>query len=162
VNSDEKVLNRTIRRALSGEGAHVEAEKVFEGLDWRVAGAQPEKAEHSIYQVLNHVSYWQGWVVKWLKGKSPAIPKHASGSWPGARSPAGRKEWEEAVQRFEKGLVDLERLAGKVDLFSRNGEKTRIEMLHTIASHNSYHLGQVVVLRQMLGASPPPSGGLTW
>ena len=35
-------------------------------------------------------------------------------------------------------------------------------MLHTIASHNSYHLGQIVLVRQLLGAWPPPGGGLTW
>jgi hypothetical protein len=35
-------------------------------------------------------------------------------------------------------------------------------MLQTIGAHNSYHLGQVVQLRQMLGAWPPASGGLTW
>jgi hypothetical protein len=41
-------------------------------------------------------------------------------------------------------------------------EKSRLEMLHTIAGHNSYHVGQVVLLRQLLAAWPPPSGGLTW
>jgi hypothetical protein len=35
-------------------------------------------------------------------------------------------------------------------------------MLQAIASHNSYHAGQVVALRQILAAWPPPSGGLTW
>jgi hypothetical protein len=35
-------------------------------------------------------------------------------------------------------------------------------MLQTIGSHNSYHAGQVVIVRQALDAWPPPSGGLTW
>ena len=30
------------------------------------------------------------------------------------------------------------------------------------AAHNAYHLGRVVLLRQMMGSWPPPSGGLTW
>jgi uncharacterized damage-inducible protein DinB len=32
---------------------------------------------------------------------------------------------------------------------------------HT-AAHTSHHLGQVILLRQMLGAWPPPSGSYTW
>src|SRR5262249_12094487 len=50
----------------------------------------------------------------------------------------------------------------KADLLAKRGRKTPLEVLQTIASHNSYHLGQVVVLRQRLCAWPPPSGGLTW
>jgi len=28
--------------------------------------------------------------------------------------------------------------------------------------HGTYHLGQVVLIRRMLGAWPPPGGGDTW
>jgi uncharacterized damage-inducible protein DinB len=28
--------------------------------------------------------------------------------------------------------------------------------------HNSHHLGQVVMVRRLLGAWPPPGGGDTW
>ena len=34
--------------------------------------------------------------------------------------------------------------------------------LEVLALHNSYHLGQIVLLRRILGAWPPPSGGDTW
>ena len=162
MKNERQILDKAIGPALTGEGAHVEAEKVVAGLDWRVAGARPEKAVHSIYQILGHIIYWQEWVLKWLKGKSPAIPKHASGSWPGKVRPRNEKEWEQAVSRFREGISELRRLAQGAELFSRNGQKSKLEMFHTIASHNSYHLGQIVLLRQMLGNWPPPSGGLTW
>jgi uncharacterized damage-inducible protein DinB len=35
-------------------------------------------------------------------------------------------------------------------------------MAQTMGAHNSYHAGQAVLLRQLLGQWPPPSGGLTW
>jgi hypothetical protein len=35
-------------------------------------------------------------------------------------------------------------------------------MLHAVASHNSYHIGPAVVLRQILSKWSPPSGGLIW
>jgi uncharacterized damage-inducible protein DinB len=31
-----------------------------------------------------------------------------------------------------------------------------------IAQHNSHHLGQVILLRQLMGLWPPPSGSWTW
>ena len=39
---------------------------------------------------------------------------------------------------------------------------TRRDALVHIANHNAHHLGQVIVLRQMMGQWPPPSGGWTW
>ena len=64
--------------------------------------------------------------------------------------------------QLEEGLRMIVRAAEKGDLLTKRGMKTPLEMLQTIASHNSYHVGQVVVLRQRLCAWPPPSGGLTW
>lgn len=42
-------------RALSGKGAHVEIRHAFEGLDLKIAGARPNGAAHSIFQLLNHM-----------------------------------------------------------------------------------------------------------
>ena len=162
MSSDRKILERTVCRALSGKGFHAEAKNTLEGIDWMTAGTRPDGAPHSVFQLLNHMTYWQEWVVRWLDGEKPAIPKHASGSWPGSTGPKGRKEWEQAVRRFGHGLDEMDRRSRDTDLLSSPGGKSRLEMLQTIASHNSYHLGQVVLLRQMLGVWPPPSGGLTW
>lgn len=162
MGAERKILEKAMERALSGKGAHVEAKRVFEGLNWKVAGARPNGVPHSVFQLLNHITYWQEWGVKWLDGEKPPIPRHASGSWPGEAAPAGAQEWKQAIGRFEKGLDEITRQSRHADPLTKRGAKTRLEMLHTIASHSSYHLGQVVQLRQMLGAWPPPSGGLTW
>lgn len=166
MSGDRNVLEKTVGHALSGEGAHVEARSAIERLDWKVTGTRPDPVPHSIFQLLNHMIYWQEWVVKWLDGEDPPIPKHASGSWPGNAGPVSSEDWERAVGRFGTLLDELIRRSGEADLFSMGvsvgSEKTRLEMFQTIGSHNSYHLGQVVLLRQMLGAWPPPSGGLTW
>jgi uncharacterized damage-inducible protein DinB len=157
-----KIVEKTIANALSGKGAHAATKNLFAGLDWQAAGARPRSAPHSIYQLLNHMSYWQNWVVSWLDGGSPPIPKHAAGGWPGASAPASSKEWQRAVRAFRSGLARLDRQSRQTSLLTVRGKHTRLGMLQAIASHNSYHAGQVVALRQILGAWPPPSGGLTW
>jgi uncharacterized damage-inducible protein DinB len=160
--SSRTVLARTIGNALSGRGSHVATRNVFDGLGWRLAGVRPRSTPHSIYQVLNHMSYWQDWVVRWLDGEDPPVPKHASGGWPGSPQPTDSKEWQRAVRGFKSGLMKLDRQSRRGDLVAARGKHTRLGMLQALASHNSYHLGQVVLLRQILGSWPPPSGGLTW
>jgi hypothetical protein len=34
--------------------------------------------------------------------------------------------------------------------------------LENLAAHNAYHLGRIVLLRQLVEAWPPASGGYTW
>lgn len=48
----------------------------------------------------------------------------------------------------------------EADLLVKRGTKTQLEMLQTIASHNSYHIGQVVVLRQRLALGRLHPAGL--
>ncbi len=160
--NNDQILTKIVGRALSGEGAHADSLRIFEALDWKLAGTRPVGAPHSLFQLLNHIVYWQDWVVKWLDGEKLPVPKHASASWPGKEMPGSRKEWDTAVRAFRNGLGRLERGTRAADLMARRGKKCPLEMLLAIASHNSYHLGQAVLLRQMLGAWPPPSGGLTW
>jgi uncharacterized damage-inducible protein DinB len=162
MNREHEILSRAVGNALSGKGGHVEVKGILDGLDWKVAGTRPGSVPHSLFQILNHLAYWQDWVVKWLDGEKPPIPKHASGSWPGLAAPASSQEWERAVRHFQNGLSDLERRSRESDLFVKNGNKSRLEMFQAIASHNSYHAGQAVFLRRMLDAWPPPSGGITW
>ncbi|HUB52846.1 MAG TPA: hypothetical protein VL986_11885, partial [Terracidiphilus sp.] len=61
---------------------------------------------------------------------------------------------------------DPSRLSRLVRCPSRPGQPTRtmtvLEQLENLAAHNAYHLGRIVLLRQLLGAWPPPSGGDSW
>jgi uncharacterized damage-inducible protein DinB len=157
-----RLLLEAIDKAISGKGAHVATAKIFEGLDWKFAGTRPSGAPHSAFEILDHLNYWQNWALEWLKGGNPKIPKHASGSWPGTATPASAKEWQSAVRAFRAGLDRLSRHSRQGDLMAKRGRFSRLGMIQAIASHNSHHAGQVVLLRQLLGKWPPPSGGVTW
>jgi uncharacterized damage-inducible protein DinB len=159
---ERRMIDKAAGHAIFGTGAHVETKTIFTGLDWKRAGIRPPNAPHSVYELLRHMVFWQDWAVTWLDGTNHPLPKHASASWPADKGPTSRKEWDEAVRHFRDGLRALRRRSGDADLLSKRRSKSPLEMLLTIASHNSYHAGQVVVLRQVLGAWPPPSGGLGW
>jgi hypothetical protein len=155
--------NVIIGRALTGGDAHVATRSVFDGLDWTAAGSRVESSPHTVYEILGHMIFWQDGVLAWLGGRSPRMPRHASDSWPGASSPKGRAEWLRAVRRFQTGLARLERAARQAASIRRKGRsKSPLDMLAGVAVHNSYHAGQVALLRQLLRKWPPPSGGMTW
>lgn len=148
--------------SLTGKGAHVEPLNALDGLDWKLAGVRSEGVPHSIFELVNHVIFWQDWAIAWIDGKKPGIPEHASGSWPGGPGPANALKWKQTVLRLKHGIEGLERRSRMNNLLEKRGDKTFLQMLQTISSHNSFHIGQIVLARQIFGVWPPPSGGLTW
>lgn len=162
MNDDLLRFRKIVSHALAGKNAHVPTSNVFEGLAWKEAGTQISEAPHTVFQLLQHICFWQDWALRWLDGKKPPLPGRAGASWPAPASPASAADWKCAVKNFRSGLRQLERRTSTASFTAESGQKSPLEMLQTIALHNSYHVGQVVSMRQLLGSWPPPSGGLTW
>jgi uncharacterized damage-inducible protein DinB len=163
MTADTAVLQGVLLQALSGRGAHVRVAAACEGLAWKQAGLRPDGAPHSIFQIVNHMVYWQDFSLRWLAGDKPPSPRHAAQSWPGKAKPSGAEDWDRTLEQLRRGLAELDRWAAEEEPFSDRGSgKTTLEILQMIATHNSYHVGQVATLRQLLEAWPPPGGGATW
>ncbi len=71
-------------------------------------------------------------------------------------SPTSESEWLNAVNTFLKGLHAVEGFIDDLDttVVARQG-RSRAELIGMLVGHNSYHLGQIVFLRQILGARAP-------
>lgn len=154
--------NSIVGYALTGGDAHVATRSVFDGLDWRFAGARVKGSPHTLYELLNHMIFWQEGVVAFLDGGSPQMPEHAADGWPGPSVPRTRAEWTSAVRRYQVGLTRLERAARRAGSTRKARSKSQLDMLAAVGAHNSYHAGQAALLRHLLRKWPPPSGGLTW
>lgn len=164
------MLSRLLRNGLEGRGAHVNTVSALAGLEWAAAGERPESSPYSVWQLLNHMIYWQDFLLARLRGAAPPVPEQAVESWPGGERPNSSDEWAAALSQFQAGLAEALQAAGQdssagQDLIAglaTRPEHSRAEAIAQIIGHNSYHLGQIVLLRRMLGAWPPPGGGDTW
>jgi uncharacterized damage-inducible protein DinB len=167
------VSEPTLIELLRGKGAHVDPVACVEDLPADLAGKKVADYPHTIWQILGHVSYWMDYELKRIAGKRPAYPEHAAESWPADDGPANEDAWIGEIARFSSLLEELS------DLASMSGEKLdrAVERLHPsqstpvstvravlwqIVAHNSYHFGQIVLLRQCLGKWPARKGGDTW
>ena len=97
MTADRKILKKMILNALSGKGALVSVKDAVAGLDWKLSGVQPEGVSHSIFQLLNHMIYWNQWVVNWSAGRSlrcRSTLRAAGPAGPRPRAPqSGEKPW---------------------------------------------------------------------
>ena len=159
------VLARTLSNALRGVGAHLDSPAALDGLAWELAGARPAGSPYSAYRILNHLIYWQDVFVRRADGAHAPTPPHDADGWPGDDAPTSETDWLGAVARFGGGLAALQARAAADPLdepLPGPDGRTRADAIAAAAAHNSYHLGQIVLLRRMLGAWPPPAGGDSW
>jgi hypothetical protein len=68
VSARLRPANSIVGYALTGGDAHVATRSVFDGLDWRFAGARVKGSPHTLYELLNHMIFWQEGVVAFLDG----------------------------------------------------------------------------------------------
>ena len=162
----ERSLKERIVSSLSSPVAYVSRDAALEALTAAQARRRPSKKLTTVWEQLAHVVFWQESVLETLRGGSPAAPETAAGGWPPMPGSRGAdKEWEALKGRFRASLAELQLIARNGDLgapVGADGESTLVEELLTLEEHNAYHFGQIVFLRRLIDAWPPPSGGHTW
>jgi uncharacterized damage-inducible protein DinB len=164
----KKSFSEILIGGLRGASSNVHPMNALEGLSAKMASQRPYKENHSVWEILHHMVYWQDLVLNTLRGKNVEWPKHAEESWLSNSGSGKKKEWDQLVDRFRKGLRKAERITRNTssrDLTKSNPAWRGASIgsaLQIIVNHNSYHLGQIVYVRKLLKRWPPPKGGDTW
>ncbi|MBM4185758.1 MAG: DinB family protein [Gemmatimonadetes bacterium] len=156
-----------LRDLVRGTNAHIDPVAAVEDVPWEMAGRRAPGLPHSIWQLLGHLNYWIDFVLKRIEGVALTLPAHASESWPADTEPRDQAAWDHEVALLRTNLGQLEVLAeAKASTLARIADAkmgwTVESYLWLLVAHNSYHTGQIVQVRQALGAWPPARGSLTW
>ena len=170
------MAGNVLRQLLRGQGAHTDPVAVLADLSAEVVGLRLPQVEHTIWQQVVHMNYWMDYEIHRIHGDDPPYPGHASESWP-PDSPPSEPTWNREVARFNTLLEELADLAQSdeealdrqvkppseiTDPSHPQEAVTVLDVLWQTAVHNSYHIGQVALLRRALGIWPPQGGGDTW
>ncbi len=163
----------TLRELVHGKGAHVDPVACVEDLSAELAARRVAGYPHSIWQIVLHMNYWMDHDLASIAGEKPRYPDHAIESWPPHPESGSESQWQAARQRFVELLAQLahfadadssklERVVEDLGVAQTPRQATVRTRLWQIVAHNSYHVGQIALLRRQAGAWPPPRGGDSW
>jgi uncharacterized damage-inducible protein DinB len=133
------------------------ATRALEGLTPEQAVAKLDGWPHSIAEVVAHMLYWQRSDFETIEtGAEPENPT------PDEDFPTvAAEDWPLVKDAFLASLERSKAMARDAALLERpildGGFTVGLRMVW-FTGHNAYHLGQVVFMRRVLGAWPPPSG----
>jgi uncharacterized damage-inducible protein DinB len=161
-----------LEQALIGDSAAAPPAHIIEGVASELAHQALQFAPHTIYEELWHIAFWQQVTLDWVNGIETPFPVEPAAGFP-RKADAEVESWDQLQRRFLDSLEqvaavarDEERREKKIRCPSRPGNPVRImtvrEQLESLAAHNAYHFGRIVLLRQLRQAWPPPSGGFSW
>lgn len=142
---------------LSSEHAHVDLQKALHGLPAKSRGARPKGAEHSIWELLEHMRIAQWDILEFSRNSKHVSPKFPEGYWPRKSAPASDAAWKKSIADFDRDLEAMKKLVlnESSDLLAKipHGEgQTLLREALLVADHNAYHVGQIVLVRRLLGA----------
>lgn len=151
---------RLLPRLFRGGQAFVGVEACLSDLSAREAATVPEGLPHSVVALLAHVNWWNTWMLDVIETGAPApYPEHAADTWP----QVSEADWEGARNTFYALLSRIDAHAARPDLQNPvNHEETIGELLADFALHTAHHFGQIITVRQLIGAWPPAGGGDIW
>jgi len=156
---------------LRGKGSHVDPLACIEDISLEVAARRVLGFPHSIFDLVFHMNYWMSYELRRIRGERPPYPEHNAESFPSA--PTSAAEWDRLRSELSGLLAELATLAAspRAELdrqiqSAHAGDKTVAGTLEAVlwqmVAHNSYHAGQIALIRRALGVWPPRAGGDTW
>lgn len=152
-----KTLRQQLRELLRGGNAHLNFDKAVAGLPPRLRGAKPPGQPHTPWRLVEHMRVAQWDILEFSRNPKHVSPKWPEEYWPKRDGPAKAADWNQSIRQFRADARAMQKLIAnpKTDLFAPlpHGEgQTLLREALLVADHTAYHLGQLVLVRRLLGA----------
>ncbi len=145
--------------ALAWHEAHATFDAAVKGLAPRFRGRRPDGFEHSAWQLVEHLRRAQHDLLDFCLNPSYHALKWPDDYWPAKPAPPSVGAWSKSIAAFRRDCAAFQalvrnpkyRLEGRIP---HGTGQTYLREVLLVIDHNSYHVGQLVAIRQALGAWP--------
>lgn len=156
-NDQNKSLRDHLAELLKGGHAHATFEAAVADFPAKLRGRKADDLPYTAWMLLEHLRIAQWDILEFSRNPKHVSPDFPSGYWPVSEAPPSDRAWNASLRAFRRDREAMAKLVAnpKTDLFAKiphgDGQTILREAL-LIADHNAYHLGQLVIVRRLLGA----------
>jgi uncharacterized damage-inducible protein DinB len=159
VRSD--ALRKQLARLLAWRDAHVGFDEAVAGLSPELRGRRPSTFPHSCWELVEHIRLAQRDLLEFCRNPAYSAPRWPEDYWPSRPEPPAPESWDESIEAFRADREALQAFVTEsgVDLGARiphGTGQTYLRSVLLVADHTAYHVGQLVAVRRLLDAWPPP------
>ena len=149
-----------VASSLDWEQAHAKLDNSVKGLDPALRGRRPAGLPYSAWEILEHIRRTQHDLLDFCVNPAYAEKlKWPDDYWPGNPEPPNARAWDGTIAAIKDDRAALMRFTTEPgrDLTAKIPHGTGQTYLRTILvalDHCSYHTGQILIMRRLLGAWP--------
>jgi hypothetical protein len=153
----DQELRRHLRKLLGSGDSHATNHEALDNFPEPLRGKKFPGIDHTAWQMLEHLRIAQADILDFCVNPFYKECVWPDDYWPASANPPDHGAWTDSCEQFFANLKTLEDLIGdpEQDLFARitwgKGQTLLREAL-VVADHNTYHIGQIILLRKALGA----------
>jgi uncharacterized damage-inducible protein DinB len=156
-------LRDGIAKALAWGEARTTFDDAVADLPAELRGRVPAGLPYSAWQLVEHIRIAQHDILDFARNPNYEEMTWPDDYWPKSPAPPNADAWDESVRRFREDRSALEALArdGSIDLeatIPHGSGQTYLREILLVLDHTAYHVGELVVVRRLLGAWPPTRG----
>lgn len=153
-------LRKELKALLDGGQAHATFEATVSGFPEKLRGVVPEGLPYSGWQILEHIRLAQRDILDFSRNTdgSYKAKKWPEAYWPESAEPPSEDAWAQSVAQVREDRKAFENLllqadnAALVTPFAWGDGQTLLREALLIADHDAYHVGELIVVRRLLGA----------
>jgi uncharacterized damage-inducible protein DinB len=155
--ASEEAIRQQVGRLLAWEDAHVGFDTVVDGIPAALRGRKPDGLPYTPWQLLEHLRRTQRDILEFCRNSDYKELDWPADYWPTESEPPTPGAWDESVTQFRQDRTALQQLAVDPDIdltatIPHGSGQTYLRELLLVADHSAYHIGELLVVRRLLGA----------
>lgn len=153
----QDALRKQLLDLLGGGNSHMPFSEALDHFPMEFVNTRLPNSDYTAWRLLEHIRIAQWDIVEFVRNPRHISPPWPEGHWPPAGKTADRDDWAQTLASFRQDLRDFQGIVADpatdllVDLPHAPGYSILREVL-VLADHNAYHLGELALLRQVIGA----------
>jgi DinB superfamily len=157
-------LRDQLAKLLSWEEAHTSFDSAVADLPEHLRGTKPAGLPYSPWQLVEHIRIAQHDILEFCRNPQYKEMKWPEDYWPSSPAPATPAAWGNSIKEFSRDRSTLQEMCRdpNLDLESpipHGKGQTYLRELLLAADHTAYHVGELIILRRLLGAWPSGAEG---
>jgi len=149
-----------VASSLDWEQAHANLDTALKDLAPEDRGRLADGHPHSVWMLVEHIRITQHDLLEFCVNPKYKEPKWPDDYWPDPNTPPTDAAWNESLSAIKRETATFAEFAANDprDLAARIPHGTGQTYLRTIlvaVDHTSYHVGQIIAVRRLLGAWNP-------
>jgi hypothetical protein len=140
---------------LQAESAHISLENALRDFPLGRINDRPDGSPHTAWELLEHIRIAQWDILEFSRNAAHVSPDFPDGYW--NKTTATVADWKRSVEQVLSDLQEMRDLVSDentnlLDKIPHGTGQTVLREALLVADHNAYHLGQLMLLKKILGS----------